>query len=105
MVELVVAAGHRVIAQRAHGPQLGGPGGVEGLDQGADGEVAPVQQQDVGIRFPLPVNGGFQAGVAAALAAVLRRLGQEVGVEVVGKEDRGCICGGRGIRGGHTEGA
>ena len=104
VVELVVAEGGRVIAQGAHGPQLGGLGGVEGLDQGADGEVAAVQQQGVGVCCPLPVNGGLQAGVAAGFAAVLRRLGQEVGMEVVGKEDRGCICGRRGIRRDHAEG-
>ena len=33
MVELVVADRGGVIAQRAHGPQLGGLSGIEGLDQ------------------------------------------------------------------------
>ena len=104
VVKFMVAEGRRVIAHRAHGPQLGGLGGVEGLDQGADGEVAAVQQQGVGVLFPLPVNGSFQAGVAAGLAAILRRLGQEVGVEVMGKEDGGRIRGRRGIRRDHAEG-
>ena len=104
VVKLVVAEGGRVIAQGAHGPQFGCLGGVEGLNQGADGEVAAIQQQGVGALFSLPVNGSFQAGVAAGFAAVLRRLGQEVGMEVVGKQDRGCICGRRGIRRDHAEG-
>ena len=38
---------------------------------------------------PLPVDGGFQRGVAAGLPAVLRTLGKEVGVEIVGEEDGG----------------
>ena len=100
----VVALDLSVIAQGAHGPQFGCLGGVEGLNQGADGEVAAIQQQGVGALFSLPVNGSFQAGVAAGFAAVLRRLGQEVGMEVVGKQDRGCICGRRGIRRDHAEG-
>ncbi len=38
---------------------------------------------------PLPVDGGFQSGVAAGFPAVLCALGKEVGVEIVGKEDGG----------------
>ena len=59
VVELMVAEGRRVIAQRAHGPQLRGLGGVECLDQGTDGEVAAVQQQGVGVPRFLCVDGSL----------------------------------------------
>ena len=89
VVKLVVAQGNGVVAQGPHGPQLRGLSGVERLDQRADGEVAAVHQQRVRVLGPLPADGGFQPGIAAGLPAVLRTLGQEVGVEVVGKENGG----------------
>ena len=91
VVKLVVADGHGVIAQRPHGAQFRRLGGVQGLNQGADGKVAAVHQQSVGMGGLFPVNDGFQPGVAAAFASLCRGLGQEVGVKVVGKKDGGFL--------------
>ena len=74
------------IAQRPHGAQLRPLGGVQGLDQRADGEVSPVHRQRVGVDCPLPVQRRLQPGVAPRFPPVLLRLGQEVGVEIVGEE-------------------
>ena len=87
VVEFVVAHGGSVVAHSAHGPQLCRLGGVEGLDQGADGHVSAVHRQCVGVFGPLPLQGGHEPGVASRLAAVLSILGQKVGVQVVGKEN------------------
>ena len=86
MVELVVAHRRRIVAQRPHGAQLRPLGGVQGLDQRADGEVSPVHRQRVGVDCPLPVQRRLQPGVAPRFPPVLLRLGQEVGVEIVGEE-------------------
>lgn len=93
VVKLVVAQSGGVVAQGSHGPQLCGLGGVESLDQRADGEVAAVYQQRVRVPGLLPVNGSFQPGVAAGLPAVRPGLGQKVGVEVMGEEDGGLEAG------------
>ena len=69
VIELVVSNGNGVIAQGPHGPQLRGLGGEERLDEGADGKVPAVHQQGVRVHLPLPVDGGFQPGVTAALPA------------------------------------
>ena len=87
VVKLVVSHGHRVIAHGAHGPQLRGLGGVESLNQGPDGEISPVHQQRPGIFGLLLVNGGFQPGVSPRFPALAVHLGQEVGVQVVGKQN------------------
>ena len=89
VVKLVVADGGGVIAQGPHGPQLRRLGGVQGLDQGADGKVPAVHQQGIRMGRLLLVNGGFQPGIAAAFAAVPCGLRQEVGMEVMGKQDGG----------------
>ena len=91
VVELVVAGGGGVIAHGPHGAQLGGLGGVQRLDQGADGEIPSVQGQGVRVLGPLPLQGGHQPGVPPRLSPLPVALGQEVGVQVVGKEHRGGI--------------
>ena len=91
VVKLVVANGGGVIAHGAHGAQLRPLGGVQGLDQRANGEVAAVYGQSVGMGPALPVQGGFQAGVAPRFVPLPVGLGQKVGVEVVGKEHRSAV--------------
>ena len=59
MVKLVVSDGSGIIPQRPHGPQLRSLGGVEGLDQRADGKIPAVHQQRIGVSRLFRVNGGF----------------------------------------------
>ena len=87
----MVARSRGVITQSAHGPQLRRPGGVEGLDQRADGEVSPVQGKSIRVEGPLLLQCGGQPGIAPGLPAVRPLQGQEVGVEIMGKEHRGLV--------------
>ena len=100
----MVADGAHVIAQGPHGAQLRPLVHIQGLDQGADGEVPSVQQQGVRVLGLLPVDGGLQPGVAPGLAAVLRILGQEVGVQVMGEQNSGLPPGLRGGKGSRRHG-
>ena len=84
----MVAGGHRVVAHGPHGAQLRPLGGVQGLDQRTDGEVTAVQSQSVWVAGPLPVQSGFQPGVAAGFSSAPVGLGQKVGVEIMGKQHR-----------------
>ena len=85
----MVAKSRGIVAHGTHHPQLQRIGGIGGLEQRAHGKVAAVHQNGVGVDGPLLADGGHQPGVAAVLAAVLIHGGQEVGVQIMGKEDRG----------------
>ena len=89
IIVLVVAKGGGIVAHGSHHPQLQSGGGIGRLEQGAHGKVAAVHQNGVGVDLPLTADGGHQPGIAAVLAAVLIHGGQEVGVQIMGKEDRG----------------
>ena len=65
--------------------------GVDGLEQAAHGEVAPVQGEGVGMSRPLLVQQGGQPGVAAVFAPGVVRHGEEMVVGVVGKQNGALI--------------
>ena len=103
IVIVVIAKGGHVIAHGPHGPQLQGRGGIGGLEEGAHGEVPPVQQQRVRIRLALGPDGAHQPSIAAVRLPILPGGGQQVGVQVVGEQHRdlaaGRLPGGQGRHG------
>ena len=83
----MVAQGSHIVAHGPQGLQLRGLGGIDGLEQGTHGEVAPVHRDGVGVLHPLPLQQGSQPGIAAVLSPVLRGGRVEMVVGIVGKQD------------------
>ena len=88
VVELVVAQGGHVISHLSQRPQFRGVGGVDGLEQGAHGEISRVQGDYRGFRRGalLPEQRG-QAGIAAVFPALFIRDGQKTVVGVMGEQN------------------
>ena len=84
----MVAQGGYVISHLSQRPQFRGVGGVDGLEQGAHGEISRVQGDYRGFRRGalLPEQRG-QAGIAAVFPALFIRDGQKTVVGVMGEQN------------------
>ena len=89
VIKLMVPGSNRIVPHGAHRPQLGGLGGIQRLNQGADGEISAVHRQSVGVLSTLALQRGHQAGIAPGLPSCAVGLGKEMGVQIVGKQNRG----------------